>query len=878
VDHLKDNSTQKTVLETILGWSQERPAWQRDALRRIVGKGKLDDNDIAELVSLCKQGRGGGATGIKASPFEKAHLPANPGAGASIALLAIKEVDGANILAPSQTMSFASTGLTVIYGDNGAGKSGYARILKRACRARHRGKIHGNIYAQQPSGSATATIEYSIGGKAQPPEKWQDSEHPHATLSAVSVFDTDCASVHIGKQNEVAFRPFGLDVPDELADVCQRVKEVLTAEHKQQVQARNPLFLKPTLKQTTAVGKALAALEHDTDAAQLTALATLTEEDKSRLSKLKEDLTKDPAKAAAEQKAKADNIKGALDAIARIEAATTDEALKSIFALDRDAKAKRDAARVAAENAFSGEQLTGIGAEAWRTLWDAARRYSLQTAYPAQPFPAVYDDALCVLCQQPLGGDAKERLSRFEKFIREDTERQAQEAEKLASASLKKLIDQSITTRPFRPNLREILLEDPALAKRVCRFVVSARSRRQSLLNALATSLQQPTLSAAASNPRAAIAQLETGMRKYVEELKQSANAEERKKLETELSELSDRSTLHDIMPVVKEEIGRLKAIYFLGQCLTDTTTNAITKLGNEIAKTLVTPQLRDRFQKEIVKLAAEKVRVEIVHTGGRFGSPEYRVRFFANPTAEVADVLSEGEKTCVALAAFLTELATATHSSTLVFDDPVSSLDHRWRKKVAERLAEEATHRQIIIFTHDLVFLHNLKRAAHDNQGSSNLITLTTTSAGAGVVREGLPWGGQRIEHRIDELEKQASTAKAKWESGDEEAYRHDAVGIYGRIRAAWEKALEDVAFQRVITRFDSYIDKHNLRKVVVFNDVDCNTYCECHQKCSGITEAHEPSAAENGAAPAPTEMSQDIQKLKDWVASLRDRQKMIQ
>jgi hypothetical protein len=37
----------KTVLETILDWSNDRPGWQRDALRRIVQKGHLDDNDIA---------------------------------------------------------------------------------------------------------------------------------------------------------------------------------------------------------------------------------------------------------------------------------------------------------------------------------------------------------------------------------------------------------------------------------------------------------------------------------------------------------------------------------------------------------------------------------------------------------------------------------------------------------------------------------------------------------------------------------------------------------------------------------------------------------------------------------------------------------------
>src|SRR3546814_13563438 len=68
----------------------------------------------------------------------------------------------------------------------------------------------------------------------------------------------------------------------------------------------------------------------------------------------------------------------------------------------------------------------------------------------------------------------------------------------------------------------------------------------------------------------------------------------------------------------------------------------------------------------EIVRLAASKVRVEIVRSGGKYGSPQYQVRLFAKPDAKVHEILSEGEKTCVALAAFMTELATAMQRSAL--------------------------------------------------------------------------------------------------------------------------------------------------------------------------------------------------------------------
>src|SRR5690606_25994141 len=94
-------------------------------------------------------------------------------------------------------------------------------------------------------------------------------------------------------------------------------------------------------------------------------------------------------------------------------------------------------------------------------------------------------------------------------------------------------------------------------------------------------------------------------------------------------------------------------------------------------------------------------------------GVPRFKVALTRKPTASVGQVLSEGEHRCVALAAFMAELATTENKSGIVFDDPVSSLDHMHREAVAKRLIAEAANRQVIVFTHDLAFLFELNRAA---------------------------------------------------------------------------------------------------------------------------------------------------------------------
>ena len=871
----RQSAAEKTVLESILVWSKDRPVWQRDALRRIIAKGRLDNADTMELVELCKLAHGGKSS-LKPVPLEKAHLPANPGQGSAVTLLSVSSVNGVNNLAPDQALHFEANGLTVIYGDNGAGKSGYARILKRACRARHAGRIESNVFGNQPPKAATADIAFGIGGMPQTPEKWQNSPNPHAVLSAVSVFDSECASVHIREKNEVAFRPFGLDVPDELATACQGVKDALIGEQKLLEKARNPLLAAPTWRSTTAVGKALGSLKPDNDTKALQQLATLSAEDAVRLDRLRDDLAKNPTKAAAEQTLKADNVKRLIAAVNSAGEHTSDVALEAIAAAVRDARTKREAARLAADKAFAGEPLAGVGGEVWRTLWDAARRYSTDVVYVGQPFPPAADDAYCVLCQQPLEAAARERMTRFEEFIRKETEQQARQAEQAETKSRQAIEAIVVDTRTLKANLDEIKIQNPGTERQTRRFLAAARLRRYTLLKALAAG-RDAQFPPVVPSPAVDLSQLETTLRNYAAELRKSAGADERKKLEVDLAELSDRALLAGMMPVVTDEIERLKTIEFLGACATDTATNAITKVSNDIADTAITPTLRDRFQEEIVKLSAEKVRVEIVRSGGKYGSPQYQVRLFAKPDAKVQDILSEGEKTCVALAAFMTELATAAHRSALVFDDPVSSLDHRWRGKVAERLVEEASVRQVIVFTHDLVFVTDLSDLATKNKRPLKLTTLSRGAAGAGMVADGLPWKAQSVEDRIDKLEKRARDAKKLYDTNQEDDYQQEAAGIYSALRASWERALEDIAFFRIVQRHRDYINAKDLKKVSVLTEADCDAFNAGFKKCCDIVDAHDPSSGRNAAAPPPNDIFQDIQALKVWAASLRDRQKRI-
>ena len=78
---------------------------------------------------------------------------------------------------------------------------------------------------------------------------------------------------------------------------------------------------------------------------------------------------------------------------------------------------------------------------------------------------------------------------------------------------------------------------------------------------------------------------------------------------------------------------------------------------------------------------------------------------------------MSEGEQRAVALADFLTEIALNPANAGIVLDDPVNSQDHQRKELIARRLIKEARSRQVIVFTHDLVFLNNLVQFTEEEE-----------------------------------------------------------------------------------------------------------------------------------------------------------------
>ena len=403
------------VLREVLTWSESRPAWQRDALRRLVLQGDLTGPDIEALLRLCKAGHSLAESG-PAEPLAAVHVPQARARPMSVTLTSVTHHGGVNALAPDQTLEFGPA-LNIVYGNSAAGKSGFIRILKRGCRARGlEPTILGNVLSGDVSSQPSATIAFSADGRAD--EFTLEEETSGVALGLVSVFDTQCAAVYLTERLDVAFRPSGLDLFDKLSKACQAVRQRLDGERTELEGRRVSL---PELPEGTQAHEWLSKLSDMTDLQEAKNLAEFSSDEKRRQSDLHTRLSdlqaEDPQTLAESLLLRASRAERLAEQCRGIDALLRADSLEELF---RSAERVREAEQTSRElqrSALSQSLLAGTGSDLWRRLWEAARDFSIEHAYPTKHFPVADDTSRCVLCQQRLGPEAQQRLADFRKYV-----------------------------------------------------------------------------------------------------------------------------------------------------------------------------------------------------------------------------------------------------------------------------------------------------------------------------------------------------------------------------------------------------------------------------------------------------------------------------
>ena len=867
-----------SVLTDIIEWSVGRPMWQRDALRRIITQGKLTEGDVAALTRICLAENGIDDPENPADepiPLAEQHLPPSGRTADRVRLISLHDVQGVNALAGGQRLSFGPHGMTIVFGYNGSGKSGYARILRSLCHARCRGsQILKDAFAHGIQPNPSATLDYKVGSSDKS-IAWVQGTIPPPELRRVGFFDADCAAVHVDEENELAFTPFGLDVLPKLASACLCVSRYI-ADRIAALSREQPASLAaPQAADGTQVHNMLQTLNENSDMNSFRTVAGLPDRDRDRLQEVYEALGADPNARARELLNKVTRLQRLNEATRKANQTLCPEAVENIRILLQAVRDKKAAAQVAAEQAFGSQPLSGVGEPVWQELWQAAKKYSGTCAYRNRGFPFVGEGARCVLCQQPLDLDAQKRLTAFDAFVKAETQQELKRAEQeleRAAAPIRALDDARSTYHDFLSDIPE---DQDELKRSTRRFHVVARLIKRRIIRSMAEEqwIAPPSLM---PSPEVMLDALISDTTRRVRELEQAATDEKRQALLEERGELLARQWLGGVLEDIEAEIKRKKKLASHYGTSPSTDTTWITRKNGELTDTYVTGVLRNRLVTECQNLGAGYLQVELDSPGGKHGAKRFKVSLHGiKAKTAMSDVLSEGEFRCIALAGFLTELSTEQSNSALVFDDPVCSLDHNWRRKVALRLTQLAGGRQVIVFTHDIVFLTDLEGFCGIQDVPLKLCYLLKGAEQPGECIDDVPWIAMKVSKRIGWLKSLLQQAETLYRKQGRIAYEPEAQRIYGLLRETWERAVEEVLLNGAVIRFDRAVHTQQLSKIADITDNDIRTINEGMTKASRFLEGHDEAQAVADPVPEPTELHKDIERLDNWVTEVNKRRK---
>lgn len=789
------------IFDALSAWGRTLPIWQHFLLSKLVEEVELPDAVLDEVFSeyLIDQSLAG--AGAVRVVWDMALPHFQPGAPAAVsALTTMTDVSGVNALAAGETLSFGPK-LTVIYGPNGAGKSGYARVLKSACFTRSKDVgILGDVkLAKSKQPKATAKFSFDDGSAVDfvhqaPCQRMRDG---------FAVFDSTCVRVHLDGRNAFQVMPYLFDVFPRMVAVFTDLQTKL----RDQITQRTPAADKYAIQNSTSeVATALSTLTAQTDLTRLKELAVYGEAEAARLSVIEQQLvelrTTDPKEIVKRNEQRIADLKAVHASIGALPQAIQPMLVHGIAeAASRIAALVEQGAALSAAR-FGGEPVQPVGTRAWLDLLAAAIAYG-EEAYPGASFPPQMDGARCVLCQQTLDATGADRLSKFYQTATSDVETQlavARSTLKLQSVALGKIgLSFFGEESAARRTVQEL---DAALAAEIGWHVEGFRTVVGVLSDAVATETA-PTLSLLAYD---AVSDRVSALADRLDQdngtLRQSDPQVLIDALHLELQLLRDRQWMAGQYGAVVEAVEDLKWVVKANACLRNLPTiqRDVTSKQKALAKELVAQGFIARFTENCTALRLT-LPVQFKFAG-ESGTTDRKIEL-ANAGMTGVDpsqVLSEGEQTAAALADFLTEVELNGACVGVIFDDPVTSMDHVRKEAIAQRLVTEAERRQVVVFTHDILFTNYLATAAEEKG---------VAFAGRTVWRNdaSLPGAIDRLAFPHEHYEGAAhDRAKGHYESartlaGDPQ--RDALENACGSLRTAYEDFIQKRLFNNVVRRW---------------------------------------------------------------------------
>jgi hypothetical protein len=834
--------------DALVIWANRQDSWVRALVEAIVkSSGLIGQATIDQIYDRYLAEKGLSEESIKPVDLLSSGSAATA-AKTKLVLERLSEVGGVNALSTDQEITF-NGGLTIIFGENGSGKTGYTRILKAIANVRTVEPILGDVNETGVGTPQTCMIGYSEDGVSDV-HHWE-GETGVLPFTAISIFDSPAVALHVDDDLSYLYTPGDLSLFAVVGAGIDGVHGRLTDAIKDRTSKGNP-FIAHFQNGT----KVYAKIETLSAATDLTPLA---------------DMALDESAASVDLEAgqaKVDALRGgAVDA--QISAARARREL--VLRLAKIARATQDfqmnlyndavKEAVSAESSYAdlrAKFATESGAddesqEKWQDFVLAGEEY--RSHLEARD---AHDPDRCIYCRQQLDEQAGELIATYREFA-DDAARKRLEAarsgvERLAREILgldtRAATDAVATAREDHAEDRDLmkaeillgLLEERLVSVKAGSVVVWDD------LDESATEVEEYATKQAA-NEEALIDTLSSKRVEREEQLTAAQNA---------LAELEDQVELGQRLEAIRGYVENSKwvekaetlAKRFRG------ISKSLTTTVKEASETLLNSDFERRFAEECAALRAPKVGLAFP---GRRGEPARRKTVSAGH--KPSTVLSEGEQKVIALADFLAEASLRHAPAPVIFDDPVNSLDYRRIGEVSARIASLAGERQVIVFTHNIWLAVELLSQFESNKNDCTYYRVTD-EGGKGLIVAGSHPRWDTVKATTGKINKTLQDAEA-CQGEVREALIERA---YSLIRTWSEVVIEEEIFAGVLTRFAPNVAMGKLAKVRPERmQVAIDAINPIFEKACRVMEGHSQPLESLGHAPSLEKAQDDWKTLKE-------------
>lgn len=863
-----DIQTQQ-ALHKVQDWFGRASNWQKDLLCTIWEGTTKDEQILNRAIKLSGQEFLNEACHFTPKTAFPEGMTFSETKKAPVILKSIENVEGVGALAPTAPLQFEN-GLTVVYGENGCGKSSYVRILKSLENHLNAGDVLGNVFDGNPT-PAKADVVFSLDGKEHT-ITWTKA---YKTKCPLQIYDSVIAKQFVDKENEVLYEPKALSMITQMAIVFESVssfyKKKLQDNQQQMIVPQQDFRLHPIVKEFEELNTlhSLKSFEkkYPWDSTKETELTDIVES-------LKES---DPIKAATALESKKRIVRNHGHTILELIKLVNNEACDDFLNKRKKQIETKKAQDALITSGREQSELDGFGSDLWRAMWTQANAY-INTIEASRSDVPVSISGKCALCQQDLDVTAKVRIQSFKEFYQSQAITEADKAFRTFSAAvsvLQEKIENNIQLDVIHESLVSSEIPED-IQKTIMTFYNQVVERCNWLLG---YDESEATLSPKLESQEAIVESFRgiiASMDSRIAALKEAST--------NHAKHIARKNELMSIKWAISNLSVKLHIIRLL--CLiSNCKTNSLTTLKKDLSRLLITDAYVNRFQAEMHSLDEKKqIRVELVEASPKRGKSYHQISLRGAKSIgnhKNGEVLSEGEFRVVSLAAFLADLSAWGRVMPFVFDDPITSLDHKFEARVAARLVKLSTERQVIVFTHRLAFAqllnsclteYNLKasKAGDAERATITHIELRNNPLG----HPDRPNYLQRIAMQgalKDMINQDCARIKKEQKAGNYDIAEHMLQSLAARFRNLIEQGIEHELLYGIVSRFDYRILSQKLPYLFALTEQDISLFHNMMTKYSCYDHSH--SIEMVSPTPVLSDLEIDLNTMLDWFNDYKKR-----